>query len=997
MDIKSLATKLEGLTLKKDKEAALKHYLQTLLENRHDPSINPKGGTISLGPQGSKESLESAAQKIANDKYQEQLHQLVERHGLNQTLVNWSVSAAQNVGYQPLNRLPCANVKPEEDWKCSNDGTRACSSCKLVSYCSKDCQVVHWRRHKIDCKDPIRLTNWEPAWVLEGRKWKEPTPGTAIPGWPSISMEELEFAFGLHIWGNTPATDTLNVKMNEGMSASNYDFNLGYVASGDLRNVVRTVNELPQDFSGQLTIILNDIEPIIVLRNALLLMILGTEESVAYATDTALHLWASTFVQTAHRITIMNAHINLYDGVMQDGVSHQCKLGQNSTLTLKASDPFLTTIASYMRSNLDVGKASSEYHRVRLVVPLFVQCTPLNNNDYIFRFEPVRRDKHDRKYLRLNPSHRLSFLEYRRFGIVLPFGAANNNFNSANHFLFSPEGRWLQDDHASPLQSWRSVAHVLLIMLKLLFAHAYCSHSIVDVIAAGKSHGAHDADLYGCLYFYMSEQLQSFAERIRKFRISFKMFNMDTRELAKNISSGLHAKDGMPKGFAFDRVDVSNIIDKGYVGIPSVLADWTPLLKRTNVHATIIGYSMNWAPNQPGGEPDERETLRIMKRLIAMNKISANFNMAHFPAYKQYILALYDNSEAFEEYLKRENTYEAAKEAGAKLKKKHTIVPHRIWAPLDGPSSALPHCPTDESWYFKDSASAIDVKNFHKIRADFELETLPDIKNVEGKQVYPSDAVQCSKRVLDFFLLLMLLYEKQKNQGISKEECPVPYGVSQRYANAETTIKTTLVVSSLPFFTDVEDPSTVDDTIPDVGIQDLDEQDMSQLLDNEAFTQKLHGNVAAQDGGSALDHGLTLDDLAKKSSRYELLKQKGYGSKKLRAPRVFDANSDLILPTEYDTKLRHETPVMVDVQMRVWEFEGNPHASSGSPIKRRQKAIKNGSRRYQLILNSMTLLAPCAPESPSKRKAESSASSHSRRAPAYPQSPTPFGSKRARH
>jgi len=71
------------------------------------------------------------------------------------------------------------------------------------------------------------------------------------------------------------------------------------------------------------------------------------------------------------------------------------------------------------------------------------------------RFESTREDRHHRNYLRLNPSHRLSFLEYRRFGIVLPFGAADNRFNTANKFLFSPTGRWLENDLASPLHSWK--------------------------------------------------------------------------------------------------------------------------------------------------------------------------------------------------------------------------------------------------------------------------------------------------------------------------------------------------------------------------------------------------------------------------------------------------------------------------------------------------------------------------------------------------------------
>lgn len=54
----------------------------------------------------------------------------------------------------------------------------------------------------------------------------------------------------------------------------------------------------------------------------------------------------------------------------------------------------------------------------------------------------------------MEPSHRLSAQEFRRFGLVLPFGARNDHFNYPNQYLFSPEGKWLQDDLATPLDSW---------------------------------------------------------------------------------------------------------------------------------------------------------------------------------------------------------------------------------------------------------------------------------------------------------------------------------------------------------------------------------------------------------------------------------------------------------------------------------------------------------------------------------------------------------------
>ncbi len=35
---------------------------------------------------------------------------------------------------------------------CTKKGVSLCSGCKVVNYCSKECQVGHWRAHKEDCK-----------------------------------------------------------------------------------------------------------------------------------------------------------------------------------------------------------------------------------------------------------------------------------------------------------------------------------------------------------------------------------------------------------------------------------------------------------------------------------------------------------------------------------------------------------------------------------------------------------------------------------------------------------------------------------------------------------------------------------------------------------------------------------------------------------------------------------------------------------------------------
>ena len=124
--------------------------------------------------------------------------------------------------------------------------------------------------------------------------------------------------------------------------------------------------------------------------------------------------------------------------------------------------------------------------------------------------------------------------------------------------------------------------------------------SIPDVIAAGRRYGVPPGDLYGSLYFYLRDQLCSFSERLRTFKISFHVFDLDASELARRIKrDDLHGQ-GIPNTIRFDRIDVSNIIDYEYLGIPKVLSDWGPLIAKTQ-HATLIAYFMNWVTRQRGG------------------------------------------------------------------------------------------------------------------------------------------------------------------------------------------------------------------------------------------------------------------------------------------------------------------------------------------------------------------------------------------------------------
>lgn len=114
------------------------------------------------------------------------------------------------------------------------------------------------------------------------------------------------------------------------------------------------------------------------------------------------------------------------------------------------------------------------------------------------------------------------------------------------------------------------------------------------------------------------EQLQSFSKRLSRFHITIHSFNRDAGALSPLVSGTSSRSVTGP--LRFDRIDVSNIIDFNYLGIPRVLESWGPLLTATSF-ATIIGYSMNWPLRHPGASPKEGEVSKLTGQLVADGRV----------------------------------------------------------------------------------------------------------------------------------------------------------------------------------------------------------------------------------------------------------------------------------------------------------------------------------------------------------------------------------------
>ncbi|KZT23913.1 hypothetical protein NEOLEDRAFT_1068540 [Neolentinus lepideus HHB14362 ss-1] len=581
-------------------------------------------------------------------------------------LTDWIVRESRDALDIRSDWLLCANVEVYKKKHCRNPGKLSCSKCKLVSYCSKACQTNHWSVHKRDCKSTLMSDDWKPAWEHERR-----VPAfMSMGGGPSWSPPQLgPLAGGLHLWGNVPALDLINLGRNE--KSHDVDLSLACIASGDLRNVVKTVNELPEDYSGQLTILINDRDPVVVMRNIFLLGILGTIEDDKISAELALHFWYSICMPIEYHVRILSTMRPFIDIVSQNSaVTGNIALGTHSSVSWNLPQEFMMVMAMVFASRYSMSDSSAQYQAVR--------------------FAPSRKDYHDRAYCRIEPAHRVSLQEYRLFGLVLPFGALNAHFNFPNRSLFSPNGTWLQNDHVTPLESW----------------------DIESVIEAGKRHGAQRADLFGCLYFFLTEQLRTFSKRLRQFRISFHVFNEDAQNLPKCI----------PASMRFDRIEVSNIMDVEYIGIARVLQAWAPLLKDTK-SAAIVGYFMNWVARQQGADPmtaDRRVINDLMDRLGQSNRYRATVTEARCSRYalpselqlsemnalpsflfsiSHYLGAMYDNSSAFNKFLKAQNIDSTLRKFSLRMRKQNAILPHRNCAPVGASLNSLPRFPTDESWY----------------------------------------------------------------------------------------------------------------------------------------------------------------------------------------------------------------------------------------------------------------------------------------------------------
>ena len=303
-----------------------------------------------------------------------------------------------------------------------------------------------------------------------------------------------------------PAIDILNLAENE-QATWTKDVNLLFAASGDLRNVIQTVANLPITYSGKSTIWINDQNINVVCRNTLMLLVLCSPEDEAKAIDTALHVWYSALLRPDHmelirktvRPRIESFYERIQDAPPKKSQREKWNFGA-CTIDVSLKPEYWTTLLSHCDEVM--GLSADEAQRMRRA-------------KYA---SEVGSDKSDLRLMLNLPEYRVSMQRFEEDGILLPFGCSREPHTVPNPTLFFSRD-WHLRRLESPLGGWNR-------------------GKVTDVHA-----GPAINDLYGKLYCHVKALL-------REFRTCLMTLNCNIRMSAKN------ATKLVPRSTKFDRIEV---------------------------------------------------------------------------------------------------------------------------------------------------------------------------------------------------------------------------------------------------------------------------------------------------------------------------------------------------------------------------------------------------------------------------------------------------------
>lgn len=181
---------------------------------------------------------------------------------------------------------------------------------------------------------------------------------------------------------------------------------------------------------------------------------------------------------------------------------------------------------------------------------------------------------------------------------------------------------------------------------------------------------------YGRLYFYLYDLIKAFCDRIKQSPVSFCLFHVDAVALPGVLGTKLGCKT-----IQFDRIDVSNITDVGYLGPEVPVTILGPLLKShaANPWATLISLHLNAVPEMQHLLSDSAQadmmktTMQKTAEYLPLRLQNKNYSatLYKFLAAKDMFL---DFDRLFNQFMRDWDFVAIGRQAGLCMKKKHSII-----------------------------------------------------------------------------------------------------------------------------------------------------------------------------------------------------------------------------------------------------------------------------------------------------------------------------------
>ncbi len=191
-------------------------------------------------------------------------------------------------------------------------------------------------------------------------------------------------------------------------------------ASGDLRNVVKTLAELPKPYTGHCQVVVNDRDQDIVFRNAILLLT-ALHFSPTAATAIMLHLWYSALIPTKMLRALQEMILPRIEDVC-------------TKIQAKPANTFLSKKWTFGARSVRLVLKKEGWNRLRSYfdVPKGLSTAQAQAIRTSITLAPERKDYVDRALYSQPPTWRVCMMKFRQDGILLPFGWSRDEFDTPN-------------------------------------------------------------------------------------------------------------------------------------------------------------------------------------------------------------------------------------------------------------------------------------------------------------------------------------------------------------------------------------------------------------------------------------------------------------------------------------------------------------------------------------------------------------------------------------